>query len=158
MFSKGKVRFFLTSFTVLLAISACSKNTEVAGDPKQQLKNYIDRSFSISGPQDRAMLLNYLTGEAKTRLASWSDEQFNQAFVETKRQAPKLLIREIKPINAQEVNITYELSYLDQSKGKDAKVTNKKLCHMLNEQGKWLIGDVHNIKELVEFKNEMSLP
>jgi hypothetical protein len=153
MFNKS-----IAGLALFLAISACDQSAQISGDPKQQLTHYIDKSFAISGPGDREVLLSYLTGEAKNRLASWSDEQFRQAFIETKRDTPKLLIRETKPINANEVNITYELSYFDQSKGKDAKVTNKKLCHMVNEQGKWLIADVHNIKELVEFKNEMSLP
>jgi len=148
------------SLTLILAISisACTENAKVPGDPKNQLTQYIEKSFSISSSSDREALLSYLTGEAKTRLASWSEDQFRQAFIDSNRKFSKLIIREIKPINSQEVNITYELTYLDQSKGHDAKVTNKKLSHMINQQGKWLISDVHNIKELVEYENEMSLP
>ena len=56
------------------------------------------------------------------------------------------------------MNITYELAYVDQSRGSGAKITNKKLCQMKLESGKWVINDVHNIKELVEYQNEMSLP
>lgn len=52
-------------------------------------------------------MLNLLTGEAKTRLASWSEDQFRQAFIESKRQFLKLLFRETKAISSTEVMVTY---------------------------------------------------
>ena len=43
-------------------------------------------------------------------------------------------------------------------RGHEAKVTNRKNAQMIQDKGKWFISDVHNIKELVEYKNELSLP
>jgi hypothetical protein len=124
----------------------------------KQLADYISKSFAVRSPEDRSQLLAYLTGESKNRLSAWSDEQFRQAFVDSKRQFLKLLVREMKPVSPKEMSITYELMYNDQGRGHNAKVTNKKLCTMVLQDGKWLISDVRNIKELVEYQNEMSLP
>jgi len=150
---------------MLLMTSACTGPMGGSGgtkdDAKHQLTEYISHSFSVKGPDDRQQLLSYLTGEAKTRLAAWSDEQFRQAFIENKRQFLNLLIREQKTVSPSEFEITYEISYLDRSKGDakgETKITNKKLAQLHQEGGKWLISDVRNIKDLIEYRNEMSLP
>ncbi len=148
----------LVSCLLFIAMAGCSKKDQSTLDPKRRLTDYIALSFAVKDSKDRQSLSNYLTGSAKTRLAAWSDEQFRQAFVETKRQFLKLVIDEVKAINSTETNITYELIYTDQSKGKGTKVTNKKMAHLVSEQGVWMISDVRNIKELVEYQNEMSLP
>jgi hypothetical protein len=156
MFNKKKL-----AIIVLLAASigsACNRGPELPDDPKGRLKDYISKSFNIKNTSDRQALVAFLTGDAKIRLSAWSDDQFREAFVESKRQFQRLAFREAKTISASEVNITYDLTYVDQSRGADAKVTNRKLARMVKEQGKWMIADVKNIKELVEYSNEMSLP
>ncbi len=143
---------------VLSSGAGCTKGPDSSDDPKGRLQEYISKSFAVRTPEDKKELVGYLTGEAKTRLSAWSDEQFREAFIDSKRQFLKLAFREVKQINPSEVSVTYELTYLDQGKGRDAKVTNKKLAQMLKEQGKWVVGSVRNIKELVEYQNEVSLP
>lgn len=156
----------LTRMMLLLCavgLFACTRSLDLANDPKGRLTEYISRSFSVKGPADKATLMTYLTGDVKGRLESWSDDQFREAFIDSKREFLKLLFREVKGISPTEVEITYELIYLDQGKShagrnSSAKVTNKKLCQMILDHGKWLIADVKNIKELVEYQNELSLP
>jgi hypothetical protein len=150
-------------FILAAASGACTKKSEGPEDPKRRLHEYISQSFAIRGPQDRAQLSSYLTGDAKERLDRWSDEQFREAFVDAKRQFIKLSFKEIKPVSADEVGITYELtyqtSYTDgQGKPHDAKITNRKLAQLAQKNKQWYIADVRNIKELVEYKDEMSLP
>ncbi len=157
MCNRLPITTFLMAVSMLLA-SACTPRSETSNDPKKRLTEYISRSFSVRNVQDRAELLSYLTGNAKTRLNAWSDDQFREAFIDSKRQFIKLSIPETKIVTPAEANITYELTYLDQSKGKDAKVMNKKLCSMVQEKGVWVISEVRNIKELIEYRNEMSLP
>lgn len=140
-----------------LAVSGCSRKGG-GDDPKDRLRDYISKSFSVRGPADRGELTGFLTGDAKVRLVAWSDEQFLQAFVDSKREFVKLAFKEIEKRSDREVAITYELTYLDQSRGTDAKVTNKKLAQMIEREGRWYIAEVRNIKELVEYRNEMSLP
>jgi hypothetical protein len=160
MFSERKILFLAA---VLTLSGACTSRPESADDPKHRLNDYISQSFAVKGAQDRKELAGYLTGDAKARIESWSDEQFRQAFVDTKRQFLKLTFKELKPVSANETNITYELSFQStypdaQGKPREAKITNQKLAHMVHDSGKWLISDVRTLKELVEYKNEMSLP
>lgn len=148
---------------LLASFTGCTHKAEGPEDPQRRLNEYISQSFAVKGPEDRARLAGFLTGDAKTRLESWSDDQFRQAFVESKRQFVKLAFKEQKSVSADEVSVTYELSYHDnhvdaQGKPHDAKITNRKLAQMVRKDGQWLIQEVRNIKELVEYKNEMSLP
>jgi hypothetical protein len=136
----------------------CSTRRQGANDPKSRLQDYISQSFAISGPQDREALSRFLVGPAKTRLAAWSDEQFRAAFLENRRQFVKLVFSEVRNLSPKEVNITYELTYLDQSKGYDAKVTHKKMAQLTQDRDQWYIAEVRNMKELIEYKNEMALP
>ena len=143
---------------LVLVLLSCTRNEPQQGDPKKLLSEYISRTFAVRGPDDRQQMMEFLTGDAKSRLSAWSEDQFKQAFIDSKRQFIKLVFQEVKPLSPTETSITYELSYLDQNRGIDAKVTNRKLCQLQLEQGKWRIADVRNIKELVEYKNELSLP
>ncbi|OFZ80964.1 MAG: hypothetical protein A2583_02050 [Bdellovibrionales bacterium RIFOXYD1_FULL_53_11] len=143
---------------VAVVLGACTKTGNAPDDPKKRLSEYISKSFSVTTIDDRQKMLSYLSRDAKNRLAAWSDEQFKQAFMDSKRQFIKLIIRETKQVSPAEMNITYEISFLDQTRGKDARVTNKKLCTMILDGGRWLITEVRNIKELVEYRNEMALP
>jgi hypothetical protein len=166
-----KYRSFLAGITygalalTLCLSSACSFNhhSDANGnDPKKVIQEYISRSFAVKSASDREALLALLTRDAKNRLSAWSDDQFREAFIDSKRQFVKLAFTESKSESPVETSITYELSYVDQSrgqnKGNDAKITQKKLAQLVKEQDHWLISDVRNIKELVEYKDEMSLP
>ncbi|MBY0469770.1 hypothetical protein K2X30_01290 [bacterium] len=148
------VSFLLAS----VVLSSCNSGANRTGDPRGRLNSYISDSFSVKSVSDRKTLEQYLTGNAKKRLEAWSDEQFLEAFVDNKRKHLSHSFRDIKSVSDGEVNITYELTYLDQSKGHDAKVTSRKLARLVRDEGKWMIGEVYNIKELIEYKNEMSLP
>jgi hypothetical protein len=149
-------RIAITAF-LALSLSACTKQSGSGNDPKQRLTDYISTSFSVRETEDRSKLESYLTGGAKNRLASWSDEQFRQAFVDSKREFVKLSVREVKPVSPNRTDITYELTYVDQGKGPDARVTTKRMCEMTLEDGKWFIREVKNIKELIEYRNEVSI-
>src|SRR2546422_424720 len=90
-------------------LSAC-KETAPGGDPKDRLKEYINRTFSVKSVEDRKTLLGYLVGDAKTRLETWSDDQFELAFMQKRRQNPILIFRESRKTNDDEANITYEIN------------------------------------------------
>ncbi len=141
--------------SVLMLLSCVSKNHTV----EERLRSYIDLSFHASaGDKDR--LLGFLTADVHDRLASWSEDQFREAFVESKRELLKVTIREFKKIGDDEVAITYELELLDYGKHKKTpcKVTQKKLCQMVRRNQVWLIAEVRSLKELIEYQDELSLP
>lgn len=139
-------------------LTGCTSSKKAPDTPKDFLQDYISQSFAVNDLKDREVLIRYLTGAAKTRLVAWSDEQFVDAFIKSRRQFVNLSVSEIKTQSPKEVAITYELTYLDQSKGHDAKVTHKKFAQLIRSEEKWLISEVKNLKELIEYKNEMSLP
>jgi hypothetical protein len=148
------------TLAVALALisSSCTQNAEIPNDPKKVLSAYISKSFAVKGAADRVELVSLLTRDAKTRLSSWSDEQFRQAFIDNKREFVKLVFTEAKNSSPAETNITYELTFIDHSKSSGAKITQKKMAQLIQDEGRWMISDVQNIKELVEYKNEMALP
>jgi len=154
---KNYTKLFTFAAALLLALSSCTREEKNENDPKQRLTDYISTSFSVRDVSDRQKLEGYLTGGAKNRLVAWSEDQFRQAFVDNKREKVKLAIREVKPVNPKRTDITYELTYIDQGRGPDARVTTKRMCEMALENGKWFISEVKNIKELIEYKNEISI-
>lgn len=141
-----------------IVLTGCNSQEEVPNDPKKVLTAYISKSFDVKSPTEKQELVNFLAKDAKARLSAWSDDQFREAFIETKREFVKLVFTESKTRTPNDTDITYELTYIDQGKAAGSKVTQKKLAHLIQDQGKWLISDVQSIKELVEYKNEMSLP
>lgn len=159
MRSNSKLLRMGSVIALMIAVaSGCTRKDSSENSPRQRLADYIGTSFAIKTPEDKQKLIGFLTGNAKIRLSAWSDEQFRSAFVDTKRQFIKLSVREIKEINDHEANITYELTYLDQGRGSDAKVTHRRLCEMVKEDGQWKIRDVQNLRELIEYKDALSLP
>lgn len=138
--------------------AGCTARAPGPQDPERALSDYISLSFASKSPEDRPRLAALLTGEARERLLTWSDDQFREAFVDSKRKFVKLGITQRKPVNENEVSLTYELIYLDEGRGHEAKITNRKLARIVREEGRWKISEVRNVKELIEYKNEMSLP
>lgn len=144
--------------SLMLFIVGCTSNAPSTNDSKTRLSDYISKTFSIRSVEDKTVLLTYLSGDAKTRLSAWSDEQFRETFIDRKRKFVRLFIADFKTISAAENSITYELTYEDSVNGKDTKVTQKKVAQLVNEGGAWYIKEVRSVKELLEYKNEMSLP
>lgn len=143
---------------IMVVLFGCTTKQQPNGDPKQVIKEYIQKSFSIKTINERKDLEKFLVGEAKTRMSAWSEAQFYRAFVEVKREFGNLVFKETKDISPAEMNVVYELSYIDQNRGHDAKVTQKKMAKLVSQEGRWLIESVRNLKETVEFRNELALP
>jgi len=171
LFGKKLMRHASLGFSALfvcVSLSACSSSGPQSADPKQRVIDYISKSFAIREESDRQALLEQLTGDARYRLAAWSDEQFRAAFIESKRTFVKLQFQELKQVSDQRYDVTYDLTYMDggrtsqaaeaASRDSIAKVTQRKVGVLTLEKGKWLINDVRSIKELVEYQGEMSLP
>lgn len=145
-------------FFVVFVMAACTGTKNFGNDPKEVLKDYISKTFSLTNPEEKNDLAQFLTGESKSMLLAMSSSDFKHDFIDSKRQFVKLFFRDMKKISNSEVSISYELIYIDQARGKDAKVTNKKLASMIFEDNKWLIKGVTNVKELIEYNDELTLP
>ena len=115
----------------VLAFSACTPEQTGPNDAKTKLNDYIKKSFSVKGTQDRTELLTYLNGEkAKARLAAWSDDQSRLAFVESKRQFQKLVFKESEKHSRLPKHKSPTKSFIQMrtKKGSSFKVTNKKMA------------------------------
>jgi hypothetical protein len=158
MFNLGMRGLLLLLFVPLTF--GCHRSRPEQSDPKKVLTDYISFGFGARNVQDRQRMLELLGGDAKARLASWSDEQFKAAFLDTKKQFVKLRILETQEISPQESALTYELIYMEQAPGQtqEVKLTHKKLAQLRREGDRWAIFEVRNLKQLIEYRNEMSLP
>lgn len=142
---------------ILLLASGCSKSV-VDNTPAKVLENYIQISFSARSAEDKKKLQELLTGDTLARLAAWSDEQFEKAFVETKKKFEGLKVLDHKKVNDSEVVLTYELAYKEGPADKTAQITQRKLCTVVLEDGAWKIKEVRSIRESIEYLKELSLP
>src|SRR5689334_15826726 len=86
----------LAVLLILIVCSSCTGSKFKDGDPKGRLADYISLSFSIKSTDDKAKLMSFLTGDVKSRFAGWSEDQFREAFLDSKREFLKLLLREMK--------------------------------------------------------------
>lgn len=150
---------FRTGFALFLSISlgACT-NSISDGTPAKVLESYIQTSFGATGVSDKKKMEEMLTGDTQARLASWSDEQFMKAFVESKKKFQGLKILETKKVSEGEVALTYELSYQEGSGDSEAKVTQRKMGTVVQADGSWKIKEVRSIRESIEYLKELSLP
>lgn len=142
---------------VALLTSACS-NRIGENTPAKVLENYIQISFSARSVDDKKKLQELLTGDTLNRLAAWSDEQFEKAFIETKKKFEGLRVLDNKKVSDNEVVLTYELAYKEGPAEKTAQITQRKLCTVVLESGNWKIKEVRSIRESIEYLSELSLP
>ncbi len=126
--------------------------------PAKVLGEYIRISFNASSVGDKKKMEELLTGDSKSRLNSWSDEQFAKAFLESKRKFTGLKILESNRVGDAEVALTYELSFEEGEKEKSTRITQRKLCTIVKEQDVWRIKSVRGIRESIEYLEELTLP
>lgn len=151
------IRLWFGPLVVLLAASSCTPDA-VDSTPAKVLDNYIQTSFHAKSLEDKKHMEELLTGDTKTRLVSWSDEQFTKAFIETQKKFQSLKVLETKKVSDREVALTYELSYRDGPDDKTAEVTQRKMSTIVQEEGNWKIKEVRSIRESIEYLKEFSLP
>jgi hypothetical protein len=143
--------------TLLMMLSACTDfSSEVT--PAKVLENYIQISFNATSLEDKKKMEEMLTGDTRTRLVSWSDEQFSKAFLGANKKFQGLKILENNKVSDQEVAITYELSFEEGAQDKITRTTQRKLCAIVKEGGTWKIKEVRSIRESIDYLKELSLP
>ena len=142
---------------ILMLLPACTVGSSDE-NPAKVLEGYIRVSFSATSVEDKKKMEEMLTGDTKSRLMAWSDEQFAKAFLGGAKRFRELRILENNKVSDREVAITYELSYEEGSQDKTTRTTQRKLCAIVNEDGAWKIKEVRSIRESIEYLKEFSLP
>jgi hypothetical protein len=141
----------------ILMVSACVGGPEES-TPVKVLEHYVQASFHAMGVQDKKVMESLLTGDTKARLEAWSEEQFKKAFIDERKTFKELRILENRKVSASEVILVYELSYQQGPKEKEVRITQRKLGTLVREQQDWKIKEVRNIRESIEYLEELSLP
>lgn len=150
----------LSIMLALLVAFGCTKHDDKAS-PQTTLSDYVSRSFGMKAPGDKTRLMELTTGQVKDTLEKMDDASFRQNFVEAKKEFVALKIRDERKLSDTKYSITYELTYQTTKPSPEGelkdKVTNKKHALFVNEGGKWLISEVHNIKTFIEHQNELHI-
>lgn len=133
------MRKFLYLF-LFLAVSCLEDNLS----PESALKTFVEARMGNVVTRD--YILERVTGKMKQSLENISEEEFNK-FADlrnVKKDSFKVLS---KSCQEKKCYITYSVSYQTMEESKSAYVSEvKKIAEVINENGKWLIADVSNIK------------
>ncbi len=147
----GMMFFFLAGFV------ACTPGSDEK-TPVKVLENYVEASFHATGPSDKKKMESLLTGDTKLRLEAWSEEEFRKQFVEKRKTFKELKVLENRAVSPTEVILVYELAYLEGPKEKEVRITQRKLGTLVRVGDEWKIKEVRNIRESIEYLEELSLP
>ena len=142
---------------LLFSLSSCTPHPEES-TPVRTLEKYVKTSFQATGAQDKRVMESLLTGDTRSRLEAWNDDQFQKSFVEQKKTFKELKILENRKVSPQEVILVYELSYHQGPQDKGVRITQRKLGTLVFEQTDWKIKEVRSIRESIEYLEELSLP
>lgn len=129
------------SLLALFLLCACFEDNRT---PESALKDFID--LRMGAVVSREEVLKRVTGAMKVSLESITDEEFNQ-FADLRnveRESFKVLS---KSCQQNKCFLTYSLMYKTKQDDKAAYSSEvKKIAEIQQEDGKWLIADVTNIK------------
>lgn len=129
---------------VLFLFTGCLKDD--ISTPEGALKSFIESRLDTL--VTREFILERVSGKMKQSLENISDEEFTK-FADmrgVKKDSFKILSRSCQEKTCY---LTYSVSYrtLDDKDEKTAYSSEvKKIAEIVNENGKWLIADVSNIK------------
>lgn len=143
------------AWSLLLSLTACTGKKEQT--PQETLSEYVSRSFGVTAPSDKAKLTELATGQVKEALEGLNDEDFKRNFVDTKRELVALKIKDERKLADGRFSITYEIAYVNKSSESQDKLTSKKHAIFVNENGKWLVAEVQNLKTVMEHQTELEV-
>lgn len=112
--------------------------------PEAALKNFVESR--MGNVVTREFVLEKVTGRMRQSLENISEEEFEK-FADlrnVKKDSFKVLS---KSCQDKKCFVTYSVSYQTQDQDKATYTTEvKKIAELLNEDGKWLISEVSNVK------------
>ncbi len=112
--------------------------------PEAALKSFVESRIGTVVTRD--FVLERVTGKMRQSLENISEEEFGKFadLRDVKKESFKILSSSCQ---LKTCFLTYSISYLTTKKEKAAFTSEvKKIAELVNEDGKWLIADVSNIK------------
>jgi len=150
------IKGFVLSIAALTLVSGCHFGKKEEGSPQRILSDYVSRSFAVKDFGEKSRLVELTTGEVKEILDRLDEAAFKETFVDSRREFVHLKIKDERQLEPGKYSITYELAYVTKCDENVDKVTNKKHAVFVNEEGKWRISSVQNLKTFIEHQNEIS--
>lgn len=126
---------------LLLLLTSCLKDDL---SPEGALKTFVESR--LGNVVTREFVLERVTGKLRLSLENVTDEEFSK-FADlrnVKKDSFKILA---KSCQEKKCYLTYSISYQTMRNDKTAFTSEvKKIAEIVNENGKWLIAEVNNIK------------
>lgn len=126
---------------LLMILTSCLQDNL---SPESTLKSFVESR--MGNVVTREFILEKVTGKMKQSLENISDEEFTK-FADMRNVRKDSFKVLSKSCQAKTCYLTYSVSY--QTVDNDKSTFNsevKKIAEIVNEDGKWLIADVSNIK------------
>lgn len=134
------MKLFSIILLLLTAVACLDDNRS----PEAALTEFIELRMGTVVTRDA--ILEKVTGKLQQSLENISDEEF-QKFADLRNVSRESFKIVSKSCQEEKCFITYSLTYRTRE-GDETKFTSevKKIAEVHNQQGKWLISDVSNIK------------
>jgi hypothetical protein len=127
--------------SMLLILTSCLQDDL---SPEAALKTFVESR--IGHVVTRDFVLERVTGKMKQSLENISDEEFTK-FADLRNVEKSSFKILSKSCQEKTCFLTYSVSYRTMKEEKSAFNSEvKKIAEVINENGKWLIADVSNIK------------
>ena len=144
----------ITALLLIIAIS--SSCVDKKGTPESALVNYISMRFS-GKIQKRAEFSELLTGKYKKLVDALTEQQYSSFFNLSGRKLNKTSIASTENKSANQVYITYIVSYRSDSPHDKAKTDLKQIALLEKENGSWKIAEVSGIKTYHDMKEPIKI-
>lgn len=126
---------------LMFFLTACFDDN---ASPESALKSFVESQ--MGSVVTREFVLEKITGKMKQSLLNITDEEFHKYsdLRNIKKDSFKVIS---KSCQEKKCFITYSIGYQTKNEDKSTFTSEvKKIAEILNEDGKWLIADVSNIK------------
>jgi hypothetical protein len=129
-------------FILLLVLASCMSSD--INSPEGALKNFVESR--IGNVVTRQFVLDHVTGKMKQSFEVMSDDDFSK-FADLRKVHKDSFKILSKSCQDKKCYLTYSIKYI--SEGEISKSTSsevKKIAEVVQEDGKWLIAEVTNVK------------
>jgi hypothetical protein len=123
---------------------------------EQVVEAYLNVALNMEKLEQKALLLDYATGELKDAIAGASDETMKKAYLERRYTLKRFTLIRRQDHTPRETEITYQLTYNElpedvSEESKAVTVTTENTVQLVKEKSLWFIRNVIGSKTSFDF-------